>query len=306
MNINKKAAAAALIGAMLLGFSGCSGESSEVQSDFTTASEELSEGVSAKAENNVASGDETVPYELDVSENMTPIYGDSLKDGVYDITVDSSSSMFSVTKCELTVEGGGMTACMTMSGTGYLYVFMGKGEDAEESGFISYVENENGEHTYTVPVEALDMGIECAAFSRKKEQWYDRTLIFRSDSLPSDAFADGFINTVQSLGIADGAYTVEVTLEGGSGRSYVESPAVVTVKDGNAEADIIWSSSNYDYMVVNGEKYYPINSEGNSEFIIPITGFDYRMPVSADTTAMSQPYEIEYTLYFDSETIVSQ
>ena len=50
----------------------------------------------------------------------------------------------------------------------------------------------------------------------------------------------------------DGEYTVEVTLEGGSGKATVDSQAKVTVKDGVAYATITWSSTHYDYMIVNG------------------------------------------------------
>ena len=83
----------------------------------------------------------------------------------------------------------------------------------------------------------------------------------------------------------------------------MESPAAITVADGVCTATIIWSSENYDYMIVDAEKYLPVNTEGNSTFEIPVSGFDFNMPVSADTTAMSTPHEIEYTLHFDSGTI---
>ncbi len=99
--------------------------------------------------------------------------------------------------------------------------------------------------------------------------------------------------------LADGEYSIEVTLSGGSGRATVVSPAAMTVADGMATARIEWSSPNYDYMLVNGEKYLPINSEGNSVFSIPVLCFDSEMQVTADTTAMSVPHEIEYTLVFD-------
>ena len=56
-------------------------------------------------------------------------------------------------------------------------------------------------------------------------------------------------------------------------------------------------------MKVDGEKYDPLNAEGNATFEIPVSAFDWKMPVLADTTAMSTPHEIEYTLYFDSATI---
>ena len=246
--------------------------------------------------------------ELD-TEGLTPIYGDSLKDGVYDITVDSSSSMFKITACTLTVEDGKMTAAMTMSGTGYRYLYMGTGQEAAaaaEDSYIPFVEDENGAHTYTVPVDALDGGIACAAFSKNKEMWYDRTLVFRSDSLPLFAFADGVITTAGSLGLADGSYTVEVALSGGSGRASVESPARLTVENGVATAVIVWSSSNYDYMKVDGVQYDLTNAEGNSTFVIPVPCFDFRVPVLADTIAMSTPHEIAYTLCFDSATIQEQ
>ena len=241
-----------------------------------------------------------------VEEGMVPVSGSSLRDGTYEITADSSSSMFHIVRCELTVAEGEMTARMTMSGTGYLYVFMGTAEEAagaDASVYIPFEENSDGTHSFTVPVEALDMGIPCAAFSKNKELWYDRTLLFRADSLPMDAFADGVITTPESLGLSDGTYPVEVTLEGGSGRASVTSPAVLTVSEGVFTAELVWSSGNYDYMKVGDVQYLPVSTEGNSVFEIPVTGFDYKMPVIADTTAMSQPYEIEYTLYFRSDSI---
>ena len=114
------------------------------------------------------SADMAAPVEMDL-EGLTPVYGSSLKDGVYDITVDSSSSMFKIASCQLTVEGSEMTAVMTMGGAGYLYVYMGTGEQAAAAGedsYIPFVEDESGAHTYTVPVEALNSGIDCAAVSK--------------------------------------------------------------------------------------------------------------------------------------------
>ena len=96
----------------------------------------------------------------------------------------------------------------------------------------------------------------------------------------------------------DGTYQMEVELLGGSGRASVTSPAKVEIKDGKAEATLEWSSPNYDYMVVDGEKYLPVNTEGNSVFQIPVEAFDQDIAVIADTVAMSTPHEIEYTLNF--------
>ena len=82
----------------------------------------------------------------------------------------------------------------------------------------------------------------------------------------------------------DGEYTVEVTLEGGSGKATVDSQAKVTVTDGVAYATITWSSTHYDYMIVNGEKYLNENEGGNSTFTFPIDGIPCEMDVIGDTT----------------------
>ena len=273
-----------------------------------TTTEDVTDAPQNTENSQVASSDEMAEVENVVEEGMTPVYVAELKEGVYPITVDSSSSMFHITSGELRVQGGAMTAVLTMSGTGYLKVFMGSGEEAVKAGeddYIPYVENENGEHTFTVPVEALDMGIDCSAFSKRKEKWYDRVLVFRADSLPQEAFVNQTMVTVDSLSIEDGIYTVEVQLEGGSGKATVASPATLKIEDGKAYGTIVWSSPNYDYMMVDGEKILPsnTNTEENATFEIPVAGFDQKLSVSADTTAMSTPHEIEYTLFFDSNTI---
>ena len=96
---------------------------------------------------------------------------------------------------------------------------------------------------------------------------------------------------------------MDVTLAGGSGKASVQSPAKLTVSGGNATAEIIWSSNKYDYMLVESEKYLPTSTEKYSVFEIPVVCFDAPIQVAADTTAMSTPHEIEYTLTFDSGSI---
>ncbi len=101
----------------------------------------------------------------------------------------------------------------------------------------------------------------------------------------------------------DGTYTASVTLEGGSGRATVESPATLRCEGGKFWAVIVWSSPNFDYMKVDGEKYPQTNTEGNSTFEIPVSAFDQKLDVIADTVAMSEPHEVEYTLCFDSASL---
>lgn len=295
---SKKTLLAALLAALML-TSGCGSSASQQQTD--TAAQTSETGTS-----NVASASDMAEVEEVVEEGMTPISGDKVKDGTYNVTVKSSSKMFDITACELTVESGKMTATMHMGGKGYLYVYMGTGEQAaaaDEADYIPFTEEADGTHSFTVPVDALDEGIDCAAFSKKKEKWYDRTILFRADSLPMDAFADGVVTTPDSLSLADGSYTADVALAGGSGRASVQSPAELTVKDGKVTAKIVWSSKNYDYMKVGDTKYDTVIEDEHSTFEIPVSCFDWAMAVKADTTAMSEAHEIDYTLTFDSASV---
>ena len=103
--------------------------------------------------------------------------------------------------------------------------------------------------------------------------------------------------------MADGTYTAELTFAGGSGKAYIQSPCTLTVADGKAVATVVWSSSKYDYMIVDGVKYEPVSDEGGSSFEIPVTALDVKIAVVADTVAMSTPHEIEYTILLDSSTL---
>ena len=99
---------------------------------------------------------------------------------------------------------------------------------------------------------------------------------------------------------ASGEYEVEVSLEGGSGRASVQSPAKVAVADGQMTLTLVWSSSHYDKMVVDGVEYLPVNTEGNSTFEIPVESVEGDLPIQAETTAMSTPHMIDYTLKFQA------
>ncbi|MDO4619031.1 MAG: ABC transporter substrate-binding protein [Lachnospiraceae bacterium] len=103
----------------------------------------------------------------------------------------------------------------------------------------------------------------------------------------------------------DGTYWMEVTLQGGSGRAGVASPAEVHVQNGEMKAVLVWSSSNYDRMTVDGTDYEPTALEPGSTFEIPVKA-DCEMEVTAETLAMSTPHEIAYTLFFDSTTMTAE
>ena len=238
------------------------------------------------------------------------VSGGQVKDGQYEIDVESDSSMFRVVKAVLTVKDSDMSAVMTLSGTGYGKLFMGTAEEAasaESSDYIPFEEDEDGAYTYEVPVEALNQEVKCAAWSTKKEQWYDRNIIFLSERIPEEnILTQAAQEGSAASGFPDGTYSVGVTLSGGGGKASVKSPAELIVKDGCATVRIEWSSPNYDYMIVDGVQYTPVNEDGNSVFEIPVNVFDEEFSVIADTTAMGTPHEIEYTLKIDSSGIASE
>ena len=249
--------------------------------------------------------DETAEDADASAEEETPAEP-ALPDGVYTADFNTDSSMFHANEaCDgkgtLTVENGEMTIHVSLAGTSILNLFPGVKEDAEKEGAellqpttdtVTYSDGLSDEvYGFDIPVEALDEDFQLAILGTKGK-WYDHTVRV-ANAQPAAAEAP-----------ADGTYTCDVTLEGGSGRATVESPAALTVADGRMTATIVWSSPNYDYMLVDGEKYLPTNTEGNSTFEIPVTALDTPLDVVGDTVAMSTPHEIEYTLTFASASLI--
>ena len=257
----------------------------------STASSAASGAVSSEAASSVAS---------------SAVETSALPDGVYTADFDTDSSMFHANeacngKGTLTVENGQMTFHVSLASTHIVNLYLGKASDAADheadwlqptTDTVTYSDGTSEEvYGFDIPVSAVDADFDLAILGTKGK-WYDHVVSVR--------------NAVQQAGIAapaDGTYTCEVTLEGGSGRATVESPAALTVADGKMTATIVWSSPNYDYMIVDGEKYLPTNTDGNSTFEIPVAALDTALDVTADTVAMSTPHEIEYTLTFDSASL---
>ena len=231
----------------------------------------------------------------------------ALPDGVYTADFETDSSMFHANEtCDgkgtLTVENGKMTFHVSLASKKIVNLYPGKAADAEanESDWlqpttdtVTYSDDTSEEvYGFDIPVSALDTDFDLAILGTKGK-WYDHVVSVRN---AAEKAADAEVP-------ADGSYTCEVTLEGGSGRATVESPAALTVADGKMTAAIVWSSPNYDYMIVDGEKYLPTNTEGNSTFEIPVSALDTALTVTADTVAMSTPHEIEYTLTFAADSL---
>ena len=107
---------------------------------------------------------------------------------------------------------------------------------------------------------------------------------------------------IPGTALKDGVY--EITVDSSSSMFNIVA-CTLTVADGKAVATVVWSSSKYDYMLVDGERYDVLTTEPGSTFEIPVAAFDTELTVIGDTTAMSTPHEIEYTLNFDSATLTA-
>lgn len=238
------------------------------------------------------------------TRGLLPLLAKDIEEGSYEIETASSSSMFKIEKTVLYVKDNAMTADITLSGKGYSNVTMLSAADSEGltslEGTTATV-GKDGKYVFTLPVQSLNTELVCSAFSKKKQKWYERRVVFYSEKIPAEnLFVTPYV--MQKCGLKDGSYTISVRLAGGSGKAYVKSPALMRVKDGIPLARIEWSSPNYDYMILNGKKILPLANEQNSVFELPVLVFDKAMSVFADTTAMSTPHEILYQLEFSLET----
>ena len=263
---------------------------------------------------------EETEAKADNADSEDAAKGDVLEDGTYTAEFDTDSSMFHVNEANdgkgtLTVKDGKMTIHVSLNSKKIVNLFVGTAEDAQKDGAellepttdtVTYSDGMTDEvYGFDIPVPAIDEEFDVALIGTKNK-WYDHKVKVtnpQKESDAADAETDTKKVTAEDLKLADGDYTAEVKMEGGSGKASVTSPTGFTVKDGKVTASVEWSSPYYDYMLIGDEKYEPVNEEGNSVFEIPVDGFDYPMEVVADTVAMSTPHEIEYTLQFDSASI---
>lgn len=237
----------------------------------------------------------TCKVTVTASETASETENKTLTDGNYQVDVDTGNKMFKVTNCILTSEKGKMYAVITLSGTGYDYLYMGSAADAAEAAakdYISYVADEAGKYTYKVPVESLDKGIAVAAHSIKKDKWYDRTLIFSSASAKRI--------------IADGTY--QVNAEAG-GKMFRVTDCVMTVKNGQMTAAVTLSGQGYNRIYLgdvnnasDDEKNWILPDSLLAEqytFQIPVEKLDEVMTIAVHTTK-SNKWDTR-TLTFHSE-----
>ncbi len=273
-----------------------SAESTVAAQESTAAQTESAEAIAGTTE---AAATETAQIEA------------QLPDGVYTAEFSTDSSMFHVSEaCDgkgtLMVKDGVMTIHISLGSKKILNLYPGLAEDAAKDGAVllepttdtvTYSDGMTEEvYGFDVPVPVIGEEFDLALIGTKGK-WYDHKVKV------SDPVAEGAADTFDLSAVEDGSYTIELTMEGGSGRASIQSPAQLAIADGAATAILEWSSPNYDYMLVNGEKYLPVNTEGNSVFEVPVEALDVPLTMIGDTVAMSTPHEVEYTVTFHSDTL---
>lgn len=267
-------------------------------------------GGSNTQEKNAEAPEENMPETSSEAEGKST--EGPLADGTYLAEFDTDSSMFHVSEaCDgkgtLTVENGKMTIHISLTSKNIVGLYPGLAEDAAKEGaeILSPTEDtvtyNDGmtEEVYGFDVPVPELGIEFdLALIGTKGKWYDHKV-----SVSNPVPAENNTQSKNTDALVDGTYSMEITFEGGSGKAEILSPVTVTVADGKAMAALQWSSPNYDYMIMDGEKYLPVNTEGSSQFQLPVPAFDTPIDVIGDTVAMSRPHEVEYTLTFHSDTM---
>ena len=298
---NKIIIVGGLSACLLLGGCGAGQAADATSAESTVARQESTVTLTESTE-----AAETVSTETTQNEAQLP-------DGVYTAEFSTDSSMFHVSEaCDgkgtLTVKDGVMTIHISLGSKKILNLYPGLAEDAAKDGAVllepttdtvTYSDGMTEEvYGFDVPVPVIGEEFDLALIGTKGK-WYDHKVKV------SDPVAEGTADTFELSTVEDGTYTIELTMEGGSGRASIQSPAQLAIADGAATAILEWSSPNYDYMLVNGEKYLPVNTEGNSVFEVPVEALDAPLTMIGDTVAMSTPHEVEYTVTFHSETLES-
>ena len=299
--MNKIIIVGGLSACLLLGGCGAGQAADATSAESTVATQESTVTLTESTE-----AAETVSTETTQNEAQLP-------DGVYTAEFSTDSSMFHVSEaCDgkgtLTVKDGVMTIHISLGSKKILNLYPGLAEDAAKDGAVllepttdtvTYSDGMTEEvYGFDVPVPVIGEEFDLALIGTKGK-WYDHKVKV------SDPVAEGAADTFDLSAVEDGSYTIELTMEGGSGRASIQSPTQLAIADGAATATLEWSSPNYDYMLVNGEKYLPVNTEGNSVFEVPVEALDAPLTMIGDTVAMSTPHEVEYTVTFHSETLES-
>ena len=265
-----------------------------------------------------------------------------LKDGTYKVKATTDRKMFYLYPKKknpattiLVKKNGKMTATITLTGSGYDYVYMGTPKQAKKAGKKKWIKYKkvNGYYTFKIPVSALDKKLPITPHSSKYEKdgdpstdpwrpnkWIkfyssgakkvkDGTTIKTKgkannrnsgNNQKQNNWADdgkkGTSAVNNSTSLKDGTYKPDkFRWSGGSGRLSYIRCTKITVRGGKAYATIEFGSSKYDSLRASGHTYSR-SGGGNAKFTIPVK-LNANNTIVGRTTAMSQPHWVRYSIY---------
>ncbi len=277
------------------------------------------------AENTEAADDDTSKddQDKDDTEDSSAV----LEDGIYTGLAETGASMFKVTAVKLTSKNGSMTAVVTLSSTGYDYLYLGTKEEAyaaDESAWIPAVIAEDGTYTYEIPVSALDTPITVASRSKKYadtrgvDAWYDRTItivsssLTKTENLPSD---DSDKDTETSITQAVSVTVANADTGAVSGMYSMDSVVVTQQADGSYLVRMHQSRTNRNILALTQDKdkadahetdWYQGGGEDGYWFVVPVTSLDepiYAAFSSTDRIAEGKGFSNIMSITFDLSTL---
>jgi len=306
--------------------------SSSAAASRTSSAAETTTAATSAAETTAA---QTTAAET-ASARTTAAQPSALADGIYTASVSTDAAMMKFQpSCRLTVTGGEMTAEITLAGSGGAYDMFALDAALSRTFAVDHtvqaaISGGTGAcNVFYLPVSALDTALSIYGHSASKQAWQaehhftvtnpilisgsgsetaaaETTGSAAGESAAETASSDGgsaeeavgeIIASHKSGTVADGEYVPSFAYTGGTSRHGLTiSCSRVTVSGSSAEAEIVFSSTTFTRMSVNGVYYENQNKGGEATFIIPVT-LNGKTAVSAETTAMSQPYWVDYVFY---------
>lgn len=119
------------------------------------------------------------------SKSLTAL-SNAPEDGSYAIACHSDSGLFKPVSCALEVEGGVMTAAITVKKASYARIYLGESSEAMRAAEAdcSFAElNADGSCTYRLVIPSLDSKLTVSTYSEQRKAWYERMLYFDSETL---------------------------------------------------------------------------------------------------------------------------
>lgn len=232
----------------------------------------------------------------------------------YKVTAETGADMFKVVDCTLvSTKDKGMEAVITLSRQGYDYLYMGRAEEAAKADKNSWIPfNEvNGKYTYTIPVKALNTGIEVASHSKNNNKWYDRTITFKSEGMQFQGLKEGTYeyvkdatNQVYTVTTDPGMFSVtEATL------SKIAEGMKVKVTLKGTGYDALYLGSKEDAKKDDGKNWItPCETKGEGEnqqyvFEIPVSALNTSIPIATHGTKSKKWFNHTITFNFNTNTV---